>query len=706
MKRSYPYNFLSLGALFAGVSGLILRLWLIKGGTDEKGLLLPSHPAAVILPLMCVAVLALLAFFTKVPGNESYQKRFSASRIASAFLFMAALGLLLFSLLTRPTAGAAVPGFLFTLLGILSGLSLLFLAYCRMQARRPSPLFHGVLTVFLMAFLLSRYPLWSSQPQLLKSSFDALAAIVLLLAAYYRTTLDAKMKTWKLFQFFHLAAFFLCFLGLSGDDRLFYLSMLFWSGADLSLRSAVPLPHRTEMTLPAPVRGCIRALEKAGFAAYAVGGCVRDSLLGLTPKDYDLCTSATPEDICRVFSGKHLVRSGEKHGTIGVVIDGTVYEITTFRAEGAYSDNRHPDWVAFVSNVEDDLLRRDFTVNAMAYAPGKGYIDRSGGIEDLKNRVLRTVGDPETRFREDALRILRGIRFAVRFGLTPEKSTLSAMIRLAPLMDNLARERVFDELCKLLPLVTAQDLLTYAPILTQVIPELAPCVDFQQHSVHHIHDVYTHTANVVAAVPQDLSLRWAALLHDIGKPQVFTLDEAGQGHFRDHARVSAQMAERILLRLKAPNQLREQVVFLVRQHMTLQEPERKLLLRRMGAWGEENLRKLLILQKADFGGKGTGEEPDIFAQAEAIIIQLTQEKACLSGKDLAINGRDILALGIEPGPLVGDCMRRLLELVQEEAVPNTKEALTAAAADFLSGSAELPAILLAEAEAKDGQEEA
>ena len=278
------------------------------------------------------------------------------------------------------------------------------------------------------------------------------------------------------------------------------------------------------MMLPQAVQYCIQSLEAAGFQAFAVGGCVRDSLLGLVPADYDLCTNAKPHDICRIFSAHQCLHHGEKHGTIGVVIDNEVYEITTFRTEGGYADARHPGWVAFVASVEEDLARRDFTVNAMAYNPKAGYIDPFGGQADLKNNILRAVGDPEVRFREDALRILRGARFSARFHLAPEAATMAAMKQLAPLMENLARERVFEELCKLLLAARVDDLCVFAPLLTQVIPELSPSVDFQQHSPHHSYDVFTHTAHVVEAVPKELPLRWAALLHDIGKPASFSLD--------------------------------------------------------------------------------------------------------------------------------------------------------------------------------------
>lgn len=440
------------------------------------------------------------------------------------------------------------------------------------------------------------------------------------------------------------------------------------------------------MFLPNPVLECMQALEQAGFCAYAVGGCVRDSLLGQIPHDYDLCTDATPNQICEVFSAHSLVRSGEKHGTIGVVIDKAVYEITTFRTEGGYQDSRHPDWVRFVPTVEEDLSRRDFTVNAMAYSPIRRLIDPWGGKADLQNRILRAVGDPATRFSEDALRILRGFRFAVRFSLTPEPETENAMFRLSPLMDKLARERIFDELCKLLPLVQAADLLHFAPILTQLIPELAPSVGFLQHSPHHAYDVFTHTAHVVEAVPPDLVLRWAALLHDVAKPACFTQDTTGRGHFKGHAPEGAKTADAILLRLKAPTALRQQVVFLIEHHMLPLEPDKRLLRRRLGKYGEDTLRKLLTLQQADFSSKGTGNAQDetVFADTERLLDAILQEDACFCIKDLAINGNDLMALGYAPGKKIGACLESLLTQVQDEVLPNEKAALLQAARQFLN----------------------
>ena len=431
------------------------------------------------------------------------------------------------------------------------------------------------------------------------------------------------------------------------------------------------------MILPEYVLECLDALEKAGFAAYCVGGCVRDTCLGLTPHDYDICTAALPEQTEAVFSHRKLVLAGKKHGTVGVVFEKEVVEITTFRTEGAYRDNRHPDWVEFVPEVEADLARRDFTVNAMAYSPRRGFADPFGGREDLERKVLRAVGDPQLRFREDSLRILRGLRFSARYDLTIEEKTWQAMLSEKHLMDNLARERVFEELCGLLASVTsAREVVSCGPILGAVIPELEPMIGFDQHSPHHAYDVFTHTAHVVAAVPADLTLRWAALLHDVGKVPTFTQDATGRGHFYGHAGAGAEMADGILRRLKAPTALRERAVFLIEKHMTKLEPEKKVLRRWLGRLGEETIEQLLLLQEADMGSKGTGkpEELNQFSRIREGLEEIRAENACLSLKDLAVNGHDLMALGIQ-GKAIGETLQQLLEQVIDETLPNEKKAL-------------------------------
>jgi len=430
------------------------------------------------------------------------------------------------------------------------------------------------------------------------------------------------------------------------------------------------------MFLPDYVTACLNKLEAAGFAAYAVGGCVRDMYLGRQPHDYDLCTSALPEQTEAVFRDSRLVLAGKKHGTIAVVTGNDVVEITTFRTEGEYKDNRHPDWVAYVGNIEQDLARRDFTVNAMAWSPLRGFADPFGGREDLERGILRAVGDPYARFREDSLRILRGVRFAVRYGLHVAEETEKAMFSLTPLMENLARERVFAELCALLPAVRAEDLQRFAPVIFAVIPELAPAMGFDQCSPHHAYDLYTHISKVVENTPNDLTLRWAALLHDTGKITTFTTDETGRGHFYGHAGAGAEIADSVLRRLKAPTALREEVTLLIRQHMTKLEPDKRLLRRSLSKLGMDTLRKLLLLQEADMGSKGTGEpqEMEQFPVLHSLLSEIEAEKACLSLKDLAVNGSDLMKLGFS-GREIGLQLNALLEKVLEEELPNEKEIL-------------------------------
>ena len=430
------------------------------------------------------------------------------------------------------------------------------------------------------------------------------------------------------------------------------------------------------MKIPPYVLSCLNRLEEAGFQAYIVGGCVRDAILGLEPNDYDMCTNALPEETEAVFAGRKLVLAGKKHGTIGVITEGGVIEITTFRTEGNYTDNRHPEWVKFVPSIEKDLARRDFTVNAMAYSPTRGFQDPFGGQDDLKNHILKAVGDPAQRFREDSLRILRGARFAAKYDLIPEENTLKAMVELRDLMENLARERVFEELCKLLLSAAADDLLRYAPLIAQVIPELESQIGFDQRNVHHAYDLFTHTAHVTALTPRELPLRWAGLLHDVGKVPSFFIDEEGHGHFYGHAKISAPIADGVLRRLKAPTALREEVARLCELHMTIIQPEKKTVRRWLGKLGPELMDKLLTFQEADILGKGIpeGDELDQFPKLRSIMAEIQAENACFCLKDLAVNGHDLMGLGYS-GKAIGACLNRLLEQVMEEKLPNEKAAL-------------------------------
>lgn len=442
------------------------------------------------------------------------------------------------------------------------------------------------------------------------------------------------------------------------------------------------------MEIPGYVRAAMDRLGRAGFEAWVVGGCVRDGLLGKAPQDWDLCTSALPEQTLAVFSDTRVLTNGLKHGTVTVLSQAPL-EITTFRTEGGYRDHRHPDWVAFVSDLTQDLARRDFTVNAMAYSPSRGLADPFGGRADLEARILRTVGDPSARFREDGLRILRGARFSAAYGLTPEPETERAMLALTPLLDDLSRERVYAELCKLLLAAQTRDLLRWAPLLCRVIPELAPLVGFDQQTPYHSFDIYGHTARVVAASPRTLPLRWAALLHDIGKPLCFRIDEKGVGHFKGHAAAGAPIAADILTRLRAPKALVQRVELLVRYHGITRDCESEKTMRRLlNRLGQETVEQLAELDRADSLGKhplalGTGfdtlPDPPAVAAYRVLLEKVLSDAPCLGLKALAIHGGDLLALGFAPGPALGQALNALLDRVLSGALPNNREALLAAA---------------------------
>ena len=436
------------------------------------------------------------------------------------------------------------------------------------------------------------------------------------------------------------------------------------------------------MVIPGSVLELMDRLEDRGYECWCVGGCVRDHLMGIAPHDYDCCTAATPEQMQRIFADRQLVLAGLKHGTVGVVTDGGVVEITTFRTEGGYADARHPDWVKFVRDLREDLARRDFTVNAMAFSPRRGLADPFGGQEDLKKGLLRAVGDPVLRFREDALRILRGLRFAARFGFRIEENTRKAMDTEIAGLDALARERVMTELEGFLRATRADDLVNARNLLCRCIPELTATVGFDQRNPHHVHDVFGHTAQVVENVPPTAELRLAALLHDIGKPAVFSLDEAGVGHFFGHAAVSAEIANEVLLKLKASNALREEVVFLIRHHMDHYRPEEKTARRLLSRHGLPRMERLLDLQAADLGGKGTGTPGDSLRELEQLrqmLRTLAKQEGALTLKTLAVSGRDLLGCGFAPGPELGRTLNELLERVLSGELPNEREALLAAA---------------------------
>ena len=321
------------------------------------------------------------------------------------------------------------------------------------------------------------------------------------------------------------------------------------------------------LTIPAGADFILRRLMENGFDAYVVGGCVRDSLLGLFPHDWDICTSARPEQMQAVFADCRVIETGLKHGTLTVLHDRIPYEVTTFRVDGGYTDHRHPDSVSFVSNVVDDLARRDFTVNAMAWNPQTGLVDAFHGQEDLRAGIIRAVGDPKTRFTEDALRILRALRFASVYGFRIDDATSQAAHDLRHTLTDVAAERIRVELAKLLCGQGAADILrAYPDVLFVLLPQLRAMHGFDQHNPHHRYDVWEHTLRALPHIPPTETLRLAILLHDSGKPDCFTLDEAGIGHMHGHAERSAEIADEVLSSLRVDNATRERVTLLVRSH--------------------------------------------------------------------------------------------------------------------------------------------
>ena len=683
MKKFIKPSYIPLFILGAGGLGYALQTWLYATGSDGAGLFRRGHPAEILLYVLTAAVIGFILYSLRpIKGTPAYDRMFRPGLLPALGYWIAAVGIIFISVFDLSSAQQTVQ-IVGAVCGILAALCLAYHGLCRFGVLTCKFDLHSIIVIYLVLHLVNQYKFWSSEPQMQNYFFQLLASIFLMLDVYYHACLSAGKDARRAYAFLHYCTCFFCCVAAQSQNMLFYLVMAIWGftcGPALS-----PTEAPVAMELPEDVAYCIEKLESAGFSAYAVGGCVRDFVLGLVPHDYDLCTSASPEEISDVFQEHQLVLAGAKHGTVGVVIRRQVYEITTFRKEGTYSDNRHPDWVDFVKNVEDDLSRRDFTVNAMAYSPSTGYIDPWYGQEDLERRVLRTVGNATTRFREDPLRILRGVRFAVTYKLTPTPKTEQAMLAEAPLLNTLAKERVFSELCKLLPKINANDLLRYAPILAQVIPELEATFSFNQNSPHHAYDVFTHTAKVVEAVMPELPLRLAALLHDIGKPATYTEDDSGRGHFYGHAKKGAELADDILQQLKAPTTLRNQVVFLIEHHMTKFETDKKLLRRQLGKYGEDMAFLLLDLQKADYAGKGVADEEDPFPEIEKLIDEILEEDACLTVKQLVVTGYDLLELGVSPGPHIGECMSFLLSLVQDEILENKKEDLLPAAKKFFEG---------------------
>ena len=431
--------------------------------------------------------------------------------------------------------------------------------------------------------------------------------------------------------------------------------------------------------IPAGAGYILQMLTAAGHEGYLVGGCVRDLLRGVEPHDWDICTSALPEETEKCFAGRRILGTGLKYGTVTVLVEGEPYEITTYRREGPYSDRRRPDYVRFVPDLAEDLARRDFTMNAIAMDLDGNLRDPFGGAEDIRAGLIRCVGEPDPRFQEDGLRVMRALRFAAVFGYEIEAHTARAIHENRAMLDRVAAERINAELRKLLAGKDAGNVLRqYPDVFCQFWPQLGPLVTLEQHNPWHCRGGWEHTIHSVEAAPADVALRLAMLLHDIGKPACKSTDEQGVDHFYGHPAVSARLADEMLQALKFDSKTRERVVLLVKRHDVPLPPTGPAIRRWLSRLGPEAFFQLLEVKRADNMGQNLekvrgrlAELGEIRAQAERILA----EKQCLTLKDLAVNGRDVIAAGIEPGPEVGQVLEGLLKRILDGEIQNQRNAL-------------------------------
>ena len=441
------------------------------------------------------------------------------------------------------------------------------------------------------------------------------------------------------------------------------------------------------MQIPLRAKTALEMLNDRGYEAWLVGGSVRDILMNMPAGDTDITTDATPQQVMEVFSGYKVIETGLKHGTVTVVMDSHHMEITTYRTEGTYSDSRRPDSVQFTLSIEEDCARRDLTINAICYNPSVGILDFYNGTADIDNRIIRCVGNPDERFAEDPLRILRAVRFASVLGFTIEENTRRAVLANAHLLEKISAERIYTELLKLLcGKNVKQVLLEYTEVLAVIIPEIMPLKGFDQKNYHHIYDVLTHTAVAVESSPPVPQLRLAALLHDFGKPETFTTDEKGVGHFYGHGEASYKIAKKILKRLKVSNDDMNLVTTLVKYHDTFIEPNEKAVRRRLNKYGTDTLRLLLLLKRADNRGQNIKDfdRTAEYDNLEKLIEDAIEKQRCFSLKQLAVNGNDLVRIGIPPSQTTGKILNILLEKVINGENENNKEVLLQAAAEIHS----------------------
>lgn len=433
----------------------------------------------------------------------------------------------------------------------------------------------------------------------------------------------------------------------------------------------------SEIKAPEQVKTALHLLQNSGFEAYAVGGCVRDSLLGHAPDDWDITTSARPAQTEAVFREYRLIETGLQHGTVTVILDGMPLEITTFRVDGAYLDARHPESVAFTRSLRDDLARRDFTVNTLCWNEKDGIVDWFGGIADLQNKILRAVGEPDKRFQEDALRILRGIRFASVLGFTLEAETANSILRNRRLLSAVAKERIRTEFGKLLCGQNAPQILErFHEVIEIFIPELRPLVGCPQNTKYHCFDVFHHTLATLENIPPAEIPRICMFFHDFGKPACRRTDSDGTDHFKGHEQKSAEIAEPILRRLRYDNRTVKTVTERIRIHDTksaVTKVQAKKLLSKIGV---DNYRALMDMKRADCRGKAEPHAIDEKLQKmDALLTEILTNNECFSLKQLSVNGNDLKNIGMTDGKTICAALEALLCAVIEERCPNEKAAL-------------------------------
>ena len=441
------------------------------------------------------------------------------------------------------------------------------------------------------------------------------------------------------------------------------------------------------IAIPEKVKYILDTLNAHGFESYAVGGCVRDTIMGKEPFDWDITTSALPEKTIEIFEalGCKVIKTGIKHGTVTVLKDHELFEVTTFRIDGEYTDRRRPDGVSFTASLEEDLKRRDFTINAIVTDCEGNIKDAFGGINDIKRKVIKAIGDTDKRLNEDALRIMRALRFASVLGFQVDPELQKSLRKNKELLRNIAPERINAEFSKLICGENfAWVLLNFTDIIEVFIPEIKVCVGFDQRNIHHIYDVWEHSVKAAEAIPADLILRLTMLFHDIEKPSCFFMGEDHQGHFYGHAKKSAETTEKILRRLRYDNKTVKEVTDLIELHDVEIVPEKKPVLRRMGKMGKESFEKLIAVKYAD----NRAQSPIVlsrrkdFQKIEEIAAEAQRESSCFSLKSLAVNGKDLIDAGFPAGKEIGKILQYLLESVIDGKYENEKETLLRAAENF------------------------